>query len=158
MGNVYYKAKELFENELEKLVAKGDVNEKNLEAFDKVIDIIKDIEEICEKEEEMGYDDSYSGRRGGYGRRSRYYPGMGEYYMEGSYAGGYGNSYSNEGSYAGGSRRGGYSREGGRSNEGSYMNGNSNTSSTKNMLYQLMHEAPNDKERTMIQRWIDELG
>lgn len=129
MNDLYKKAKNVFEKELERVVDKGDLSPTNLEFSYKLVDIIKDIGEICEKEDIM-YEDDYSGRRGYSMRHSRYYPYMGEYAVEGTY----GRGYSGEG----------YRR--------------SNTSSMKASLQQLLNEASNEHERMMIQRWMDEVN
>ena len=112
MGDVYKKARNLFENELEKIVTKGDMTPTNLELTYKVIDILKDITEICAMDESgYGYMNDYSGY-------------------------GYMNDYSGRRSY-----RRGYS--------GNSMMGMK--------LRNLMNEASNDKERMMIQSWLNEL-
>ena len=139
MGDVYKKAKDLFEKEFEKIVDKGEINDKTLDYSYKLADIIKDINKICDYEEEREYDESYSGRRGYSMRRSRDYqmmPPMSNWYpMEGNYSYGYGRGYS-----------------------GDYGRGMSNASPMKSKLHQLLNEASNDRERMMIQSWIDELG
>ena len=129
MKDLYKRTKEVFERELGKIVDKGNVNSTDLELTYKLVDIIKDIEEICEKETIM-YEDDYSGRRGYGMRSSRYYPYMGEYTVEGTYGRG-------------------YSRD-------DY--GRSNASSMKSTLQQLLNEATNEHERMMIQRWMDEVN
>ena len=142
MNDLYKKTKDVFEKELEKIIDKGNVNSTDLDLVYKLVDIIKDIGEICEKDEEMyGYESS--GRRGYGMMRSRYYPYMGEYTVEGSY----GRGYSGEGNY-----RRGYSADGG------YGGGRSNNSAMKAKLQQLMSEAKNDHEKMMIQSWMDDLG
>ena len=76
MGDVYKKAKHLFENELEKIVDKGDMSPTNLDFSYKLVDILKDISTICAMEESgYGYDEEYSGRpyyRNGYSRNYSY--------------------------------------------------------------------------------------
>ena len=62
MNDVYKKGKELLEKEFEKIVEKGDVSPTELDRIYKVVDILKDIDEICEGEE-MGYENMQSGRR-----------------------------------------------------------------------------------------------
>ena len=138
MSEVYKKTKDLLENELEKLVTGGNMMATNLELTYKIVDIIKDIGEICERDEIM-YEEDYSGRRGyGMGRSRSYgyphmYPSGGNYYVEGSYA------------------PGNYSRN------GSYNQGMSRNSNMEMKLKQLMSEASNDQERMMIQSWMNEL-
>lgn len=145
MSEVYKKTKDLLESELEKLVAGGNMTAANLELTYKIVDVIKDIGEICEQDAMM-YEDDYSGRRG-YGMRSSrsygypyMYPNGGNYYVEGSYAGGYGNNYSNN-----------------YSNNGGYSQGQSRNSQMEMKLRNLMNEASNDQERMMIQNWMNEL-
>lgn len=131
MGDSYKKVKELLEKELDKIAEKGTIDPTNLEYSYKIVDIIKDIYEICEKEDNM-YDEESSGRRGYGMRRSRYYPYMGEYRVEGTY---------------------------GRGRSGdAYGRGYSNASSMKAKLHQLMDETDNDRERMMIQSWMDDLA
>lgn len=143
MGEVYKKAKEVFEKELEKIVDKGDINPTNLEFAYKLVDIIKDIGEICEMDDEM-YDEESSGRRMYGMRRSRRYPYMGNYTVEGSYGRGYSGA---DGGYGSNSNYGGNSY-GGRS---------SGTSAMHSKLQRLLDEASTDRERMMIQSWMDDL-
>lgn len=113
MGDVYKKARNLFENELEKIVSKGDMTPANLELTYKVIDIIKDITEICAMDNsDYGYDDEYSGRH--------------------SYRRGYSMNYP-------------------------YRNNYSGNSMLVSKLHNLMNEAGNDRERMMIQNWLNEI-
>lgn len=135
MGDIYKKARDVFEKELEKIVDK-DVNPTNLEYAYKLVDIIKDIGEICEQDEEM-YDEESSGRRMYGMRRSRRYPYMGNYTVEGSYGRGY-------------SGTDGYS-------SANYDNRNSRNSAMRAKLQRMMDEASNDHERMMVQTWMDEL-
>ena len=133
MSDVMKKTKALFEKELDKLVGTGEISASNLELVYKIVDILKDVAEICEKEDAMAYEDDYSGRRGyGMMRSHSYYPYMGNYTVEGSYGRGY-------------------------SGESNYNRGRSN-SSMKAKLHQLMNEAETDHERMMIQSWMDDLG
>lgn len=136
MCEVYKKAKEVFEKELQKIIDKGDMNPTNLDYSYKIVDIIKDIGEICEQDEEM-YDEESSGRRMYGMRRSRRYPYMGNYTVEGSYGRGYSG---NDGGYG-----------------GNYGNRTSGGSAMRSKLQRLMDEASTDHERMMIQSWMDEL-
>ena len=132
MSEVYKKTRNLLERELEKIVAGDNMTANNLELTYKIVDVIKDINEICEKDE-MLYGEDYSGRRG-YGMRSSRsygYPYMGNYMLEGSYNGG------------------GYS--------GNYGNRNSGTSEMRSKLQKLLDEASTDHERMMIQSWMNDL-
>lgn len=113
MGDVYDKARELFEKELDRIVDKKDINATDLENSYKIVDILKDLEKICKLQNENGY----SGRsRGSMGmRRSGRWPYYGDY-------------------------------------------GYSGTSQMTSKLHKMLSEASNDRERMMIQAWIDELG
>ena len=95
MNDVMKKTKDMFEKELGKIVDKGEMTASNLELVYKIVDILKDVAEICEKEDGMGYEDEYSNRRGYGMMRSRYYPYMGNYTVEGSYGRGYSGGRSN---------------------------------------------------------------
>lgn len=94
MSEVYKKAREVFERELDGIVGKGSVTAGEVEVVYKIVDIIKDIGEICKNDTDMEYSNRY-----GY---SNYQPSMGWYtgeYYNGSAnrnmrVGGYGNSYS----------------------------------------------------------------
>ena len=119
MGDVYKKAKNLFEKELEKIVDKGDVNPTNLEYSYKLIDIIKDIDTVCAMSDAgYGYEEEYSNRpfyRNGYSRNNSY------------------NEY-----------RPPYS-------------GYSGNSMLSMKLHNMMNETSNEKERMMIQSWINDI-
>lgn len=124
MGDVYKRAKGLFEKELEKIVDKGDITPANLDYSYKLIDIIKDIDEVCAMDNaEREYEDEYSGRRSYRNGYSRNYP--------------YEN-YSYRGSYQGNP-------------------GYSGNSMIVSKLHNLMNEASNEKERMMIQSWLNEV-
>lgn len=147
MGDCYKKGIDMYEKEYEKLIEKGTLNSTELDLHEKLLDAIKDGLKICKMKEELGYDEDASGRRGYGMMRSRYYPNMGEYYVEGSYAP-YNWQQSNNGPYMRG-----YSAE------GNYNRGMSNASSgLKTKLHQLMNETTNDHERMMLQSWINEMG
>ena len=80
---LYEDARNLYEKELRKLVDMGELTDKTLDQHYKLLDNIKDIDEICEKDMELdgAYEDDYSGM-GSYpqwsntssyaGRRGRY--------------------------------------------------------------------------------------
>lgn len=142
MSEVYKKTRDLLERELEKLVASDNMTATNLELTYKIVDVIKDIDEICEKDS-MLYGEDYSGRRGYNMRSSRAYgyPYMGNYMVEGSYTSG--NNYG-----------GGYS---GNNYVGGYSNRNSGTSEMRSKLQKLLDEASTDHERMMIQSWMNDL-
>ena len=132
MKDLYKRTRDLYERELGKIVDKGNINSTDLELTYKLVDIIKDINEICESDDEM-YGEESSRRNYGM-RRSRYYPYMGEYTVEGSY----GRGYSGEGGFG-------------------YNAGYSSASPMRSKLQKLMDEAGTEHERMMIQRWIDEV-
>lgn len=136
MKDVYKKTKDLFEKELDRLTATGNMSASNLELTYKIVDIIKDINEICEKDDMM-YDEDYSGRRGYGMRMSRSYgygyPYMGSYTVEGNYGRGYSGM------------------------DGGYGGNNSGNTAMRSKLQQLMNEAQTDHERAMIQSWMDSL-
>lgn len=143
MSDLYKMAKGVFEKELEKVLEKGDMSPTTLEYSYKLVDIIKDIGEICERDNAM-YDEEYSGRRGYGMMRSRYYPRYEQGFIP--EAMGY-------------SEYGGYSNYGGNySGNSNYGRGRSNNSSMKAELQRLLGEATNEHEKMMVQRWIDELG
>lgn len=146
MGDCYKKGIEMYEKEYEKLVEKGTLSASDLELHEKLLDAIKDAYKICKMKEDFEYDEETSGRRGYGMMRSRNYPSMGEYYVEGSYAP-YGWQQSNNGPYMRG-----------YSSEGNYNRGMSNASSSlKAKLHQLMNETTNDNERMMLQSWINSI-
>lgn len=89
--NLYEDLRELFENELLKITKAGEPSAASVEAAYKLLDCIKDINKICEKDMEMEHMYSEMGSQRGYGRRrSMGYPYMGSY-AEGGYSnGGYG--------------------------------------------------------------------
>lgn len=128
--SLYNDLREQLENELLKVTKSGELNEKSLEVTYKILDCVKDIDEICEKDMEISdmYDSASSQR--GYSRgRSMGYP----YYMGGSYEGR---------NYGGGTSRG----------YGSWSSRNS----AVDHLQTMVDGAKNEQERMMYQRWLDE--
>ncbi len=117
-------------DEVRKINAQGELNPTTLEIADTVVDIIKDIMDICEKEERMGYDE------------------------EGSYRGGYNNSYNHYNRYNNNSS---YNR--GYGNSYGYDNGYSRHTATDQMINKLemMMQDANSKDKATIQRCIEEL-
>lgn len=139
MGDVYKKAREVFERELDGIVGKGNIDSSEVEVTYKIVDILKDLGEICKNDMEMNsmYDDDYSERR--YGGRSNYYPHMGWY--EGEYYNGRANRRSMNG--------------------GSYSNYGQSTSRNSEMMDKLrglLNDANSDHERMMIKSWMNELS
>lgn len=169
--------KQLLEEELEKIVRKGDITPVELERLDKAVDIIKDIETICamkeynyqEEEEELKYSGRYpyyirEGRGGSYNsyRRSNargnsraesymmnpYYYGEGRSYDEG------GESYARGGSYM----RDSYddrSYEQSRDNSRRYS-GHATKEDLKKDLQEMMNKASSEKERMAIQQFLEQ--
>ena len=93
--------KDMLCDEVKKINAQGELNPTTLQVADTVVDIIKDIMEICEKEEQMGYNDESSYRNGygnGYNRMNashNYYDNNYASYNRGRNNGyGYDNGYS----------------------------------------------------------------
>ena len=129
--------KDMLCDEVRKINAQGELNPTTLEVADTVVDIIKDIMDIREKEERMGYgeNDSY---RNGY---SNNYP------MMNSSNGYYDNSYNS------------YNNRGGRNNGYGYDNGYSRHTATDQMINKLemMMQDATSKDKATIQRCIDEL-
>lgn len=122
-------------DEVRKINAQGELNPTTLEIADTVVDIIKDIMDICEKEERMGYNEEGS-YRGGYNN----------YRMNPSY-GYYDNSYNS------------YNNRDGHNNSYGYDNGYSRHTATDQMINKLemMIQDATSKDKATIQRCIDEL-
>ena len=147
MGDVYKKAREVFERELDVIVGIGNITATDVEVTYKLVDILKDLGEICKNDMEIDsmYEDDYSGR---YGRmRSGDYPHMGWY--TGEYYNGTANRQ--------GMRNGGYSRNS-YSRNGNYGNNSSRNSEMMNKLQGLLNEVNSDHERMMIQSWMNDLS
>lgn len=127
--------KDMLCDEVRKINAQGELNPTTLEVADTVVDIIKDIMDICEKEERMGYDEE-SSYRGDYSN----------YRMNPSY-GYYDNSYNS------------YNNRGARNNSYGYDNGYSRHTATDQMVNKLemMMQDATSKDKVTIQRCIDEL-
>ncbi len=122
-------------DEVRKINAQGELNPTTLEIADTVVDIIKDIMDICEKEERMGYNEEGS-YRGGYSN----------YRMNPSY-GYYDNSYNS------------YNNRDSRNNSYGYDNGYSRHTATDQMINKLemMLQDATSKDKATIQHCIDEL-
>ena len=127
--------KDMLCDEVRKINSQGELNPTTLQVADTVVDIIKDIMDICEKEEKMGYGD------------------------EGSYRVGYNNSYNRmnpsynhyDNSY------GSYNR--GRGNSYGYDNGYGRHTATDQMIdkLEMMMQDATSKDKATIQRCIEEL-
>ena len=122
--------KDMLCDEVRKINSQGELNPTTLQVADTVVDIIKDIMEITEKEEQMGYND------------------------EGSYRSGYNNSYNHYNRYNNNSS---YNR--GYGNSYGYDNGYSRHTAADQMINKLemMMQDANSKDKATIQRCIEEL-
>ena len=141
--------KDLLEDEIWKIIKKGDVTPTELERLDKAVDIIKDIETICAMEE-YGYENEeepeYSGR----------YP----YYMRDGGRGSYDYEPMMDNSY----RRGRDVRTGryiSRDMDPHYYgdgrySGHATKEDIKKDLKEMMNNAGSDKERMAIQQLLDQ--
>lgn len=167
--------KQLLEEEIEKIVRKGDITPTELERLDEAVDIIKDIETICAmkeynyQEEEMPYSGGYpmymrDGRGGSYegsyrrggggGGNSR----MGGYMMDPRYyrdGGSYDGSYDG-GSYARGGSYDGRSYDQGRGGNSRGYSGHASKEDLKEDLQEMLNRGISDKERTAIQQLLDQ--
>lgn len=118
-------------DEVRKINAQGELNPTTLEIADTVVDIIKDIMEISEKEERMGYNNE-SSYRGNY-----------NYNTKPSY-----NYFDND-----------YDSRNHRNNSYGYDNGYSRHTATDQMINKLemMMQDASSKDKAIIQRCIEEL-
>ena len=150
--------KQLLEEEIEKIIRKGDVSPTELERLDKAVDIIKDIETICAmKEYNYQEEEGYTGNYPMYMREGR-----GNSY-EGSYRRG-GNLrmdpryYRDGGPYDDSYGRGGFYDnrfyEQGRGGRG--YSGHANKEDLKEDLKEMLNKAGSDKERMAIQQLLDQ--
>lgn len=128
--------KDMLCDEVRKINSQGELNPTTLNIADTVVDIIKDIMEITEKEGQMGYSD------------------------EGSYRSNYGGSYNHmnpsynhyDNSY------GSYNNRG-HGNSYGYDNGYSRHTATDQMIdkLEMMMQDANSKDKAIIQHCIEEL-
>lgn len=148
--------KELLEDELKELKKKGTITPTELDSIHKVVETIKDIDEMCEKDRENEYEDEYSGRR--MGRVNMNYSGTHRPMLDGPhYPAVYDNDYSwGEGRYSG--------RNQNRDSMGRYSSGYdrrySRESATNRMIDKLedmMNEASTENEREAIRNCINKL-
>lgn len=131
------KLKEMLHCEIDKIADQGEITAGSLESVGKLLDAIKDIEEIEMSEGEKGYSQR------GYGGQIMYYPN--DMY------------YDNGGSARGMNRRSGRYYRG---NMNSYRGMNSYADSKDQMLDQLqemMDTAMSDKERQAIQKCMRQI-
>ena len=133
------KLKEMLHCEIDKIAGQGELTTGSLESVGKLLDAIKDIDEISMHEGEDGYSQR------GYGGQIMYYPN--DMY------------YDNGGSPRGMSLRGGRSYRN-NMNMNSYRGMNSYADSKDHMLDQLqemMDSATNERERQAIQKCIRQI-
>lgn len=127
--------KDMLCDEVRKINSQGELNPTTLNIADTVVDIIKDIMEITEKEEQIGYSD------------------------EGSYRSGYNSSYNrmNPSYNHYDNNYGSYNR--GRGNSYGYDNGYSRHTATDQMIdkLEMMMQDATSKDKATIQRCIEEL-
>lgn len=129
MDRVLEDVREIILKEMDDIAAKRELDENSLICVYKMVDIIKDITEIEEKESEMSMS-SYSAN--------------GSYEYGNSYANRVGNGRSSRYNYARGNssnRGGGYSRDG----------------DVMDKLNRMMNEASSDTERDVIRRIMNNM-
>lgn len=140
MNDTYKKAKDLFEKELDKIVAKDNLSPAELEVSFKLVDILKDIAEICEKDGDP-YMDSSSEARYSMRMSRNYHPymGGGEYYVNGTYG------------------RGGYGSYDGYPSDYGMQPSRNNNMNANAKLQQMYDEAGSDHERRIIQSLMNKM-
>lgn len=149
----------LAENEFEAIVKNGKFRSREeIDSAYKLMDIVKDANEIwCMEEEMMGSESE----DGGMSYRGNSYERGGRSYRGGSYEGSY-----EGGSYARGRGRnarrdsmGRYSREGSYYRDGRSMRGYSRDDKEEyiEQLREMMEDAPDDNTRQSIQRMISQM-
>lgn len=136
---VYENAQDMMICELDKLIQKSEVTPTTLEYMDKIVDIIKDLDEVIGNEEMYMADGNSQRNYGRYG-------------------------YSRMNSYRGSDMRGMYARNSRNSmangTDMNGLNGNSQGNGKKEMLdhlYMAMDNSSNEDERKRIQRMISEI-
>lgn len=134
----YEDFREILDEEVKKMVKKGDITPTDLDYADKIFDIILDIEKLCGKDDEGEY--------GEYSQRSGY---MRNRYAQRGNTGSDGNSYGMRMPYyydnGGSSYRSGYSRHTAKEQ-------------MRGKLEEMLDMASSDKEREAIERWMEELN
>ncbi len=127
--------KDMLCDEVRKINSQGELNPTTLQVADTVVDIIKDIMDISEKEEHMGYSDEGS-YRNNYNNYNRMNPSHN--YYDNSYG-----SYNNRN----------------RMNSYGYDNGYSRYTVTDQMIdkLEMMMQDATSKDKATIQRCIEEL-
>ena len=134
--HVYDDLKEMVEDEIDKIVKKGDLDEKGLMYLDKLVDIAKDVDTIYAMED--------YGDENGYSQTRR------PYYNDGQMMPMMGNSYQRRDSM------GMYSRNNGNGRYGSY--GYSREGDLADQLEQMINKpSTTDHEREVIRRMLDQM-
>lgn len=132
---LYDSSQEMLVCELEKITKDGSLTPSTLDYLDKIVDIIKDLDEISMNEEDRMYD-----MKTGYSQRN-----MSRYYSRG-------NSYRDDGM--------GHSQRNGSMMRDDLERGRSRGTKKNDMLeylYMALDNAPNDEEHKRIKRMIDEI-
>lgn len=129
--DLYDSAQDMIICELDKIVQKNEMTPHILESIDKLVDIIKDLDELMDNEEARTVEDYTQRSSGRYYSRGNSYR-SGNYYRDGS-------------SYKGNSIA---------SNEKRH---NDTSSSMLNHLYMALDTASSEDERRRIQKMIDEI-
>lgn len=144
---VYEQIKDMMCEELAS-IARQPLNMSNLETAYKAVDVIKDIEEITEKEHGYSYGNSYNGNSyQGNLNRYGFYPMYGYSFEQGR---GQNAQRDSQGRYMdGGNSMNGYAMNGG------YYAGGSNT---KEELKKLMEKATNETEKEAIRVAIESMN
>lgn len=136
---IYDEFRDLIRRCLQDAVEMGNIEMGQIDAYDKLIDMDKDLQEIV-MNERIGeyYEDEYSRNSyGGGSYRGNSYRGGGSYRTGGSYRGGNG-GYSRNNSYRG------YSREGGREE-------------MMEKMHMMMDNASTEQEREAIRKVLETL-
>lgn len=153
MGEKMYKLRERLEEELDKIVDRGNITAESLTLIDKITHSMKSIDTICAMEE-YGEDDDYSRDDGGYSGRYSYARGRGRNAKRdsmGRYA------RDNGGNMGNGNNGSSYGRRSYR-NGRSYDRGYSGDDDMMDMFSEMMDNASDQKEREVIQKMMNQYG
>lgn len=135
--HIYEDILDMVEEELDKIVKKGDLDDKCLDYLDKLVDISKDVETITAMRGEYGNNEN-----GTYSMRRPYF------YDDGMSDGSY-----HRGGYQNRDSMGRYSRNMG----GNYGNGYRSNGDMRMKLEQMMNEATTEHEREAIRNALDRM-
>ena len=146
-----YELKEILMDELKEYGSKGEMSTGSLEVVDKLTHTIKNLCKIIEAYEDEEYSEQGGGGGGSYYRRGgggSYRRGGSSYYRRGGEGGG------GQSSYARG--RGSNAR---RDSRGRYASNNyyNTTDEVTEKLEELMEEAPDEKSKMEIQKFMTKL-